>query len=147
MHVESPSKCIPKTCDGYTTSVTSSCVHSDHSATEGTELYDICAGSSGKTTVTAAGNKTIIMISSGRNTTPGAAPVASSRSSATTSDANYNRRGFNNLDVLTFNGKTFPVKYTITGGILADKDRSTSLLVLNPGANGGNFTTELPRNP
>jgi hypothetical protein len=29
---------------------------------------------------------------------------------------------------------------------LADKDRSTLLLVLNPGPNGGNFTTELPRN-
>ncbi len=89
------------------------------------------------------------MISPGRNTTPGAAPAAS-RSSATTSGANYNRRRFNNLDVLTFNGKTFPVKYTITGGILvgrlADKDRSTLLLVLNPGPNGGNFTTELPRN-
>lgn len=90
------------------------------------------------------------MISPGRNTTIGAAPAANSRSSATTSGANYNRRGFNNLDVLTFNGKTFPVKYTISGGILvgrlADKDRSTLLLVINPGANGGNFTTELPRN-
>ena len=107
-------------------------------------------GSSGKTTVTAAGNKTIIMISPGRNTTPGAAPAASSSSSATTSGANYNRTGFNNLYVLTFNGKTFPVKYTITGGklvgMLADKDRSTLVLVLNPGPNGGNFTTELPRN-
>ena len=29
---------------------------------------------------------------------------------------------------------------------MADKDRSTLLLVLNPGPNGGNFTTELPRN-
>jgi hypothetical protein len=90
------------------------------------------------------------MISPGRNTTLGAAPAASSRSSATTSDANYNRRGFNNLDVLTFDGKTFPVNYTITGGRLvgrlADKDSSTLLLVLNPGPNGGNFTTELPRN-
>jgi hypothetical protein len=103
-------------------------------------------GSSGKTTITPAGNKTIIMISPGRNTTLGAA----SSSSATTSGANYNRTGFNNLYVLTFNGKTFPIKYTITGGklvgILADKDRSTLVLVLNPSANGGNFTTELPRN-
>ena len=103
-------------------------------------------GSSGKTTMTTAGNKTIIMISPGRNTTLGAA----SSSSATTSGANYNRTGFNNLYVLTFNGKTFPIKYTVTGGklvgILADKDRSTLVLVLNPSANGGNFTTELPRN-
>ena len=107
-------------------------------------------GTSGKTTITPAGNKTIIMISPGRNTTPGAQPVASSSSSATTSGANYNRTGFTNLYVLTFNGKTFPVKYTITGGklvgMLADKDRSTLVLVLNPGPNGGNFTTELPRN-
>ena len=49
-----------------------------YSATEWTELYDICR--------------------------------------ATTAVANYNRRGFDNLDVLTFNGKTFPDKYTITGG-------------------------------
>jgi len=32
-------------------------------------------GSSGKTTVTAAGNKTVIMISPGRNTTPGDPPL------------------------------------------------------------------------
>jgi hypothetical protein len=86
------------------------------------------------------------MISPGRNTTLG----APSSSSATTSGANYNRTGFNNLYVLTFNGKMFPIKYTVTGGklvgILADKDRSTLVLVLNPSANGGNFTTELPRN-
>jgi hypothetical protein len=82
------------------------------------------------------------MTSSGRNTTPGAEPVATS---AITSGANYNRTGFNNLYVVTFNGKTFPIKYTITGGklvgILADKDRSTLVLVLNPSANGANFTT------
>ncbi|MGB6673379.1 MAG: hypothetical protein WBE34_13180 [Candidatus Nitrosopolaris sp.] len=29
---------------------------------------------------------------------------------------------------------------------MADKDRSPLLLALNPGPNGGNFTTELPRN-
>ena len=90
------------------------------------------------------------MISPGRNTTPGAAPAASSSSSATTSGANYNRTGFNNLYVLTINGKNFPIKYSINGGklvgILADKDRTTLVLVLNPSGNGGNFTTELPRN-
>jgi hypothetical protein len=90
------------------------------------------------------------MIPPGRNTTPGAVPAATSRSSATTSGANYNRRGFN-VDVLTLTSfRTFPVKYTITGGMLvgrlADKDRGTLLLVLNPGPNGENFTTELPRN-
>ena len=31
-------------------------------------------------------------------------------------------------------------------GMLEDKDRTTLALVLNPSANGGNFTVELPRN-
>lgn len=48
------------------------------------------------------------------------------------------------------NGKIFPIKYDIKGGkvvgILADTDRSTLVLVLNPGTNGGNVTVELPRN-
>ena len=47
-------------------------------------------------------------------------------------------------------GKTFPIKYNIKGGklvgMLEDKDRTTLALVLNPSANGGNFTVELPRN-
>jgi hypothetical protein len=65
--------------------------------------------------------------------------------------ANFNRTGFTNLYVLTsLTGKTFPIKYNINGGKLAgmleDKDRITLVLVLNPSANGGNFTVELPRN-
>ena len=65
--------------------------------------------------------------------------------------ANFNRTGFTNLYVLTSpNGKTFPIKYTIIGGklvgMLEDKDRTTMVLALNPSANGGNFTVELPRN-
>jgi hypothetical protein len=42
------------------------------------------------------------------------------------------------------------IKYNINGGklvgMLEDKDRTTLALVLNPSANGGNFTVELPRN-
>jgi hypothetical protein len=94
-------------------------------------------GTSGKTTITTTGNKTVI------STSP-AVPVPA------TSPPNYNRTGFTNLYVLTINGKNFPIKYTIAGGklvgILADKDRASVVLVLNPSANGGNFTTELPRN-
>jgi hypothetical protein len=48
----------------------------------------------------------------------------------------YNRTGFNNLYVLTINGKTFPIKYSIAGGkvvgLLADKDRTTLVVVINP---------------
>jgi hypothetical protein len=47
-------------------------------------------------------------------------------------------------------GKTFPIKYTIIGGklvgMLADKHRTTLVLVLDPGQKGGNMTIELPRN-
>jgi|GEM_PF-506804 hypothetical protein len=95
------------------------------------------SGTSGKTTITTTGNKTAI-------TTSPAVPAPA------TSPANYNRTGFTNLYVLTINGKNFPIKYSITAGklvgILADKDRTTLALVLNPSGNGGNFTTELPRN-
>ncbi|MDQ6865911.1 MAG: hypothetical protein M3044_19040 [Thermoproteota archaeon] len=94
-------------------------------------------GTSGKTTITTTGNKTVI------STSP-AVPAPA------TPPPNYNRTGFTNLYVLTINGKNFPIKYTIAGGklvgILADKDRTTLALVLNPSGNGGNFTTELPRN-
>jgi hypothetical protein len=91
------------------------------------------------TTVVTAGNKTII------STTP------TSTTSNGSSLANLNRTGFANLYVLTSStGKTFPLKYTIKGGklvgMLADKDRTTLVLVLDPGQNGGNMTLELPRN-
>ncbi|MDQ6666821.1 MAG: hypothetical protein M3Y53_01190 [Thermoproteota archaeon] len=105
------------------------------------------ANGSNKTVVIAApaaavvstGNKTII------TNTP--TPTISSKSATT----NFNRTGFTNLYVLTSStGKTFPVKYTIIGGklvgMLGDKDRTTLVLLLNPSANGGNFTVELPRN-
>ncbi len=95
-------------------------------------------GSSGKTTISTTGNKTVI--------TTGAAPASPSASGA----PNYNKTGFTNLYVLTINGKNFPIKYSITGGklvgILADKVRASLVLVINPSGNGGNFTTELPRN-
>jgi hypothetical protein len=87
-----------------------------------------------KTTISSAGNKTIII-----------APTVPAKSTSPV----YNRTGFNNLYVLTINGKTFPIKYSIAGGkvvgLLGDDDRSTLVLVLNPSAKGGNMTIELPR--
>ena len=90
-------------------------------------------------TVVTTGNKTIITAGT---------PTPTTGKGAT---ANFNRTGFANLYLLTSpTGKTFPIKYTIKGGklvgMLDDKDRTTLVLVLNPSANGGNFTVELPRN-
>jgi hypothetical protein len=90
------------------------------------------SGAAAKTTITTTGNKTILVTN--------AAPKI---------NTSYNRTGFTNLYILTINGKTFPIKYSIIGGklvgILADKDRTTLVLALNPGAKGGNMTIELPR--
>jgi len=106
-------------------------------------------GTSGKTNITSTGNKTVITTSPGTNITTGATPT-STPTPSTSKAPNYNRTGFTNLYVLTINGKNYPIKYSITAGklvgILADKDRTTLALVLNPSGNGGNFTTELPRN-
>jgi hypothetical protein len=99
---------------------------------------NVSGGTAAKTNITTTGNKTVIII-----------PAAPAKSSSTAAPS-YNRTGFTNLYTLTINGKTFPIKYSINGGklvgILADKDRASLVLVLNPSANGGNFTTELPRN-
>jgi hypothetical protein len=90
--------------------------------------------SGAKTTITTTGNKTILVT----NAAPKNKPTPT-----------YNITGFNNLYVLSINGKTFPVKYSIVGGklvgMLGDKDRTTAVLVLNPSGNGGNITIELPR--
>jgi len=106
-------------------------------------------GTSGNTTITTTGNKTVITTSPATNMTTGAASASTSSPSAS-GLPNYNRTGFTNLYVLTINGKNFPIQYSITGGklvgILADKDRASSVLVLNPSGNGGRFTIELPRN-
>jgi hypothetical protein len=98
----------------------------------------VVAAPGSATTVATAGNKTII------STTPTSTTSSSSL-------ANVNRTGFANLYVLASpTGKTFPLKYTMKGGklvgMLADKDRTTLVLVLDTGRNGGNMTIELPRN-
>jgi hypothetical protein len=98
--------------------------------------------------------KTVVIAAPGAVTTGNKTMVTAGTPTPTTSKsvtANFNRTGFTNLYVLTSpNGKTFPIKYTIIGGklvgMLEDKDRTTMVLALNPSANGGNFTVELPRN-
>lgn len=104
---------------------------------QNTTTSNASTGPAAKTTITTTGKNTIITI-------------PSSKSSNTSNAPSYNRTGFTNLYQLTINGKTFPIKYSINGGklvgILADKDRSTLVVVLNPSGNGGNFTAELPRN-
>ena len=109
------------------------------SAANGSNKTVVIATPGAAATVVTTGNKTIITA---------ATPTPTTSKSAT---ANFNRTGFTNLYVLTSpTGKTFPIKYNIKGGklvgMLEDKDRTTLALVLNPSANGGNFTVELPRN-
>jgi hypothetical protein len=106
------------------------------------------ANASNKTVVVAAPGAAATVVTTGNKTIITAAPTPTTSKSTT---ANFNRTGFTNLYVLTSpTGKTFPIKYNINGGklvgMLEDKDRTTLVLVLNPNANGGNFTVELPRN-
>jgi hypothetical protein len=98
-------------------------------------------------------NKTVIVAAPGAVVKAGNKTVISTIPSSTTSNsqANINKTGFANLYVLTSpTGKTFPIKYSIKGGklvgMLADKDRTTLVLVLDPSQKGGNMTIELPRN-
>lgn len=97
-------------------------------------------------TITTAGNKTIVSASSSSKTNTGGV----SSSSSSSNKLALNKTGFTNTYILTINGKIFSIKYDINGGklvgMLADKDRSTLVLVLNPSAKGGNMTIELPRN-
>ena len=107
------------------------------------------ANGTNKTVVIAAPGAAATVVTTGSKSIITAGTPTPTISKSTT--ANFNRTGFTNLYVLTSpTGKTFPIKYNIKGGklvgMLADKDRTTLALVLNPSANGGNFTVELPRN-
>ena len=97
-------------------------------------ISNASVGNASKTTINSAGNKTIIIT-----------PTVPAKSTSPV----YNKTGFNNLYVLTINGKTLPIKYSIVAGkvvgMLADRDRTTLVLVLNPSAKGGNMSIELPR--
>ena len=54
-----------------------------------------------------------------------------------------------NKSNLVVSGKTFPIKYNITGGkllgVIADNDRSTLVAVIGSSADKGKLTIELPR--
>ncbi|MGB6526806.1 MAG: hypothetical protein WBF33_01735 [Candidatus Nitrosopolaris sp.] len=97
-------------------------------------ISNASVGNASKTNISSAGNKTIIIT-----------PTVPAKSTSPV----YNKTGFNNLYVLTIKGKTLPIKYSIVAGkvvgMLADRDRTTLVLVLNPSAKGGNMTIELPR--
>ena len=106
------------------------------------------ANGSNKTVVIAAPGAAASVVTTGNETIITAASPTPTTSKGAT--ANFNRTGFTNLYLLTSStGKTFPIKYNIKGGklvgMLEDKDRTTLVLVLNPSANGGSFTVELPR--
>jgi hypothetical protein len=55
-----------------------------------------------------------------------------------------------NKSDLVINGKTFPIKYNITGGkllgLVADNDRSTLVAIIGSPGDKGKLTIELPRN-
>jgi hypothetical protein len=107
------------------------------------------ANASNKTVVVAAPGAAATVVTTGNKTI--ITSVTTTPTTSKSATANFNRTGFTNLYVLTSpTGKTFPIKYNINGGklvgMLEDKDRTTLVLVLNPSANGGNFTVELPRN-
>ena len=55
-----------------------------------------------------------------------------------------------NKSDLVINGKTFPIKYNITGdkllGVIADNDRTTLVAIIGSPADKGKLTIELPRN-
>ena len=61
-----------------------------------------------------------------------------------------NRTGFTDVTNLMINGKTYPIKYNITGGkllgIVADNGRVTLVAIMSAGGNGGKLVIELPRN-
>jgi hypothetical protein len=121
---------------------------SSNNSTTGTAKSST-ANTSNKTVVIAAPGAAATVVTTG-NKTIIAAPAATPTTSKSATPV-FNRTGFTNLYVVTSaTGKTFPIKYDINGGklvgMLEDKDRTTLALVLNPSANGGNFTVELPRN-
>jgi len=68
-----------------------------------------------------------------------------------TSSSSLNMSHFTNAANLVINGKTFPIKYNITGGkllgLVADNDKTTVVAVISPGGSGKMvLSIELPRN-
>jgi hypothetical protein len=68
-----------------------------------------------------------------------------------TSSSSLNMSHFTNVANLVINGKTFPIKYNITGGkllgLVADNDKTAVVAVISPGGSDKMvLTIELPRN-
>jgi hypothetical protein len=65
-------------------------------------------------------------------------------------NAQQNATTTTNKSDLVINGKTFPIKYNITGGkllgVIADNDRSTLVGIIGLPGDKGKLTIELPRN-
>ncbi|MGB0025271.1 MAG: hypothetical protein WBP64_00395 [Nitrososphaeraceae archaeon] len=92
---------------------------------------------SSKTIIIPQGNKTLI--------TTNPAAVGQTNNSQST-----NRTGFSYVSNLMVKDKTFPIKYNITNGkllgMVADKDKTTLVLLLGGTLDNGKLTIELPRN-
>jgi len=85
------------------------------------------------------------------NTTSAVPSAATNTAGSGTSSSSLNMSHFTSSANLVINGKTFPIKYNITGGkllgLVADNDKTTAVAVLSPGGSGKMvLTIELPRN-
>ncbi len=89
--------------------------------------------------------------STNSNTTSSVPSAATNTAGGGTSSGSLNMSHFTNAANLVINGKTFPIKYNITGGkllgLVADNDKTTVVAVISPGGSGKMvLTIELPRN-
>ena len=87
--------------------------------------------------------------STNSNTTSAVPSAATNTVGGGTSSSSLNMSHFTNAANLVINGKTFPIKYNITGGkllgLVADNDKTTVVDVISPGGNGKMaITIELP---
>ena len=87
--------------------------------------------------------------STNSNTTSSVPSAATNTAGGGTSSGSLNMSHFTNAANLVINGKTFPIKYNITGGkllgLVADNDKTTVVDVISPGGNGKMaITIELP---
>ena len=89
--------------------------------------------------------------STNSNTTSAVPSAATNTAGGGTSSGSLNMSHFTNAANMVINGKTFPIKYNITGGkllgLVADNDKTTVVAVISPGGSGKMvLTIELPRN-
>jgi hypothetical protein len=90
-------------------------------------------------------------MSTNSNITSAVPSAATNTAGGGTSSGSLNMSHFTNAANLVINGKTFPIKYNITGGkllgLVADNDKTTLVAVISPGGSGKMVVSiELPRN-